>query len=76
MSRSGADFFLCVTERSGSDIRFWEKSRIVTERITAATNVTDRWDLIEPLRKKPLLGYVLTPYASLVLAHYQLLRLS
>ena len=41
-----------VTERSESDIRSWEKSRIVTERITAATNVTERCGLIEPLRKK------------------------
>ena len=38
-------------ERSGSDTRFWEKSRIVTERISAATNVTERCGLIEPLRK-------------------------
>ena len=60
--RSG--FFQCVTERSGSDICFREKSRIVTERIPAATNVTERCGLIEPLRKKQLRGYILTPYAS------------
>ena len=57
MSRSGADF---SSVRSGSDVRFWEKSRIVTERISAATNVTERCGLIKPLR-----GYILTPYTSL-----------
>ena len=41
MSRSGADFFECVTERSGADIRLRGKSRIFTQRISAATNVTD-----------------------------------
>ena len=30
-------------------------------RISAATNVTERCGLIEPPRKKPLRGYVLTP---------------
>ena len=41
MSRSGVDFFECVTEWSGAGIRLRGKSRIVTERISAATNVTD-----------------------------------
>ena len=36
-------FLCCVTERSGSDVLFlWEKSRTVTERISAATSVTER----------------------------------
>ena len=62
MSRSGAVYFynsVCY----GADIRFfWEKSRIVTERISATTKITERCDLIEPLRIKPLSGYILTPY--------------
>ena len=41
MSQSGS-VFECTMERSGSDIRLWEKSRIVTERISAATNFTER----------------------------------
>ena len=59
-----SDFLVCC----GADIRLWEKSRIVTERISAATNVTDRCGLIEPLRKKPLRGYILPPCTSLITA--------
>ena len=44
----------------------WEKSRIVTERISAGTNLTERRGSIEVLRKKTLRGYILTPYTSLV----------
>ena len=58
-------FFPSVTERSEADIRLWEKPRIVTERISAATNGTEGCGLIEPLRKKPLRGYILTLYTSL-----------
>ena len=64
MSPSGA-FFSCIPERGGSDIGLGEKSRIVTGRMSAATNVTQRCGLIEPLRKKPPRGYLLTPYTSL-----------
>ena len=39
MSRSGAVVFECVTERSGYPLA--GKSRIVTKRISAATNVAD-----------------------------------
>ena len=69
MPQSGADFFSCVSDRSGSDTRFWEQSRIVAERIPAATTVTERCGLIEPLRKKTLHGYIITPYTSLVIYH-------
>ena len=42
ISRSGADFVLCVTERGGSDIRLCQNTMIVTERILAATIITER----------------------------------
>ena len=60
-------FFGSATQRSGSDVRLWEKSRIVTERISAATNLTERCGLIKPLRKKSLRGFILTPYTSLAI---------
>ena len=67
MSRSLADRFGVL--RSGADTRWWEKSRIITERISAATKVMERGCLNEPLRKKTLLGYILTPCTFLVLTH-------
>ena len=38
MSRSRVDFFGCVREPSGADIRLRRNSRIVTERISADAN--------------------------------------
>ena len=63
MPRCRAEFVEC----HGADIRLWEKSRIVTERISTATNVTERCGLIKPLRKKTLRGHILTPCTSLII---------
>ena len=40
--------------------------RKVTDCQSAATNLTERCGLIEPLRERPLRGYILTPYTSLI----------
>ena len=55
-----------VTERIGADIRSWKKSRIITERISARRNVTDRCGLGHPLRNNPDYGLYFNPYTSLI----------